>query len=251
MDYPAKLIGTSKVCKIPVLIHPGMLAIGDTVATQMLTLVDIYYPRMKAFFPKNWPDIKVQLVIVPLSKTHTGQGGYHYPGQPYIYSDVLLAADKKSYDNMFNRFVFCCELLEMFTEASTSLKFWNSSCDSCEGLSRAMANSLVPGQLVNPNWHYETVPGWINSNRQDFSGVVTYYNTVSIGFNACALYYMHFVLKRTWNDIIAAGADSMEQVYKNLTGKSGLYNALMSVVNKKYPPGTTIVSVSENENIFD
>lgn len=249
LDFPGTLL--KKTNFVSVYYQPGLGAMGKQVATEMSAVVDIYYSKMLAFFGNKVPAFPVNLRICARSYAHTGIGAYHYPADPDIYADVFLnkPVSTTKYDRLATSFFFCCELLEMFAERQGK---WNSECDSCEGLSRATANSLVPGQLDMGGWKYETAPEWLNSNRVNyFNQLTTSYTGVTIGANITALYWLRTVKGFTWDKIIAAGSDNLEQVYKSLTGKSGLYQAMMVDVQKRCPAGTSVPVAGANDNIFD
>lgn len=255
-DYPYKVVGQTP--HVAVAIHPGMIAgpaahYGLDLVKEMMSCVETYYMRFKTQFGfDQWDVPRLTLVISPMSKNHGGVGGYHYPADFRIYSDVLMSDDKKSYNGLFTRFVFCCELLEMFTEYNPNINSWNSDCDSCEALSRVVASSMVPGQLRDGGWHFETSPSWLNSNRPNYLSQETVnYNALTIGCNVCALYWMHTKLGIPFAKIIQSGASKMEDVFKKATGLSGCYNRMIVDVNKKFPAGHIVDYTDANDNVWN
>ena len=61
---------------------------------------------------------------------------------------------------------------------------------------------------------------------------------MSNGCSVTFLYYLHYMLGYDWATIIAAGGNTLEQAYQNLTGQTGGYQALRATVDPLYPVGS-------------
>ena len=120
---------------------------------------------------------------------------------------------------------------------------WNCGFSNGEGLSRVLANDMVPG--VEPAG-FVSPPVWLDG-PSDIDGVLredwisktdhTDTNYFSIGCSVLFLNWMRFQLKFTWNQIIAAGAATLGGTYKNLTGQNDGWTKFKALMDAKFPPG--------------
>jgi hypothetical protein len=120
---------------------------------------------------------------------------------------------------------------------------WNCGFSNGEGLSRVLANDMVPG--VEPAG-FVSPPVWLDG-PSDISGVLredwvsktdeTDTNYFSIGCSVLFLNWMRFQLNFTWKQIIAAGAATLAHTYKNLTGKNDGWATFKALIDAKFPPG--------------
>ena len=120
---------------------------------------------------------------------------------------------------------------------------WNCGYSNGEGLSRVLANDMVPG--VEP-WDFVSAPDWLDGapkktrvNREDWINKTDKIDTnyFSIGCSVLFLNWMRFQLQHPWQRIIAAGAPTLAGTYKNLTGKNDGWAAFKTLIDAKYPPG--------------
>ncbi|MGH7071610.1 MAG: hypothetical protein ACREFO_16590, partial [Acetobacteraceae bacterium] len=128
-----------------------------------------------------------------------------------------------------------------------------------EGLSRFLAAQLIKQNGLNPGpiiLAFLVTGIWLNSARADFIDNAPDDNQPdpTTGCTTCFLYYLHSELGYSINAIIAAGADTLADVYKNLTGKSDGWTAFINLVNSAYPPtlppGTAVFYPLATDNIF-
>ncbi len=120
---------------------------------------------------------------------------------------------------------------------------WDCGFSNGEGLSRVLANDMVPG--VEPQG-FVSPPVWLDG-PSDISGVLredwvtktdqTDTNYFSIGCSVLFLNWMRFQLKFQWKQIIAAGAPTLGQTYTNLTGKKDGLATFKALMDAKFPPG--------------
>jgi hypothetical protein len=120
---------------------------------------------------------------------------------------------------------------------------WNCGSSNGEGLSRVLANDMVPG--VEPAG-FLSAPVWLDDSS-DVDGVYredwvtrtdpTDVNYFSIGCSVLFLNWMRFQLDYSWAKIIGAGAPTLAQTYKNLTGKNDGWTTFKALMDKTYAPG--------------
>jgi hypothetical protein len=120
---------------------------------------------------------------------------------------------------------------------------WNCGFSNGEGLSRVLANDMVPG--VEPQ-NFMSAPVWLDQ-PSDNTGVLredwvskteqTDTNYFSIGCSVLFLNWMRFQLNHPWADIIAAGAATLAATYANLTGNNNGYTTFKAFIDQKFPPG--------------
>jgi hypothetical protein len=128
---------------------------------------------------------------------------------------------------------------------------WNCGYSNGEGLSRVLANDMVPG--VEPQG-FVSPPVWLDgpSNtgilREDWVSKTDHTDTnyFSIGCSVLFLNWMRFQLKHAWNQIIAAGAPTLAETYKNLTGKNNGWAAFKTLIDARFPPGTPSHVTTDN-----
>lgn len=120
---------------------------------------------------------------------------------------------------------------------------WNCGFSNGEGLSRVLANDMVPGVepqgFVSPPVWLDRIPQSSGVPREDWVTKTdnTDTNYFSIGCSVLFLNWMRFQLNHPWKDIIAAGAPTLAATYKNLTGKNDGFAAFMTLINSKFPAG--------------
>jgi len=111
---------------------------------------------------------------------------------------------------------------------------WDCGASNGEGLSRVLANDILPGaepaDFVSSNV-------WLNQGRPDYVNVTdpTDQNYVSIGCSVLFLNWLCFQLNFTWQQIIAAGADTLGGVYTNLTGANDGFDQFKNLIDANFP----------------
>jgi hypothetical protein len=120
---------------------------------------------------------------------------------------------------------------------------WDCGASNGEGLSRVLANDMVPG--VEPQG-FVSPPVWLDG-PSDITGILredwvnktdpTDVNYFSIGCSVLFLNWLRFQLNFTWAQIIAAGTPTLAGTYKNLTGQNDGFTQFMALIDQKFPPG--------------
>jgi hypothetical protein len=146
-------------------------------------------------------------------------------------------------DLAFMRQLVIAEEDEVFMEAFG--RGWNCGFSNGEGLSRVLANDMVPGveppDFISSNiWLNGGRPDWVNKTEQDDT------QYPSIGCSVLFLNWLRFQLNHTWPQIIAAGADTLAQTYTNLTGQNNGFARFKALMDQKFPPNQTTSLTTDN-----
>lgn len=146
-------------------------------------------------------------------------------------------------DLAFMRQLVIAEEDEVFMEAFG--RGWNCGFSNGEGLSRVLANDMVPGAeppgFISSNiWLNGGRPDWVNNTEQDDR------KYPSIGCSCLFLNWLRFQLNHTWQQIIAAGADTLAQTYTNLTGQQDGFGRFKALMDKKFPPSHKTALTTDN-----
>jgi hypothetical protein len=120
---------------------------------------------------------------------------------------------------------------------------WDCGASNGEGLSRVLANDMVPG-AEPPGFVSASV--WLDPptdgtpSRPDFVNntdpIDTNYH--SIGCSVLFLNWLRFQLGHSWKDVIAAGGPTLAQTYANLTGLTDGFARFKALIQQHYPEGS-------------
>ena len=210
---------------------------GGSLADDVLARCDADYRQVLGYFRGTAAPLPITCVI------YTGQGGYHYScidNVLYVTGNTL--APPNSPDATTALAVLVAEEVEVF-QAAQGIG-WNCGDTNGEGLSRVIAEELYPGTLD----YYHTADVWLDGGRPDYVGnnVGNDQDPLSNGCSVAFLYYLHYMLGYDWATIVAAGGGTLEQIYQNLTGQSGGYQALHASVDPLYPVGNSSGLTQDN-----
>ena len=202
---------------------------GGSLADAVLARCDPDYQQVFGYFRGTAAPVPMTCVI------YTGPGGYHYgclDNVLYVTGNTL--APPNSPDATTALAVLVAEEVEVF-QAAQGIG-WNCGDTNGEGLSRVLAEELYPGTLD----YYRTADVWLDSGRPDYVGnnAGNDQDPFSNGCSVAFLYYLHYLLGYDWATIVAAGGTTLEQIFQNLTGQSGGYQALRASVDARYPLGS-------------
>ena len=92
---------------------------------------------------------------------------------------------------------------------------------------------------VTADWLNSPRPNYVDHNPDDNAP-----DTVT-GCTTLFLFYLHDQLGYTINQIIAAGADTLGGVYRNLTGRTDGWTAFRTLVDTHYPTGEVYYPAAE------
>lgn len=122
---------------------------------------------------------------------------------------------------------------------------WDCGASNGEGLSRVLANDIVPG-VEPPGFISASV--WLNSDREDFvnNTLPTDTDYPSIGCSVLFLNWLRFERGYSWQEIISKGGTTLAETYKNLTGNNDGWQQFSKVINDNYPTGTPVNLGTDN-----
>ncbi|PWU07888.1 MAG: hypothetical protein C5B51_08890 [Terriglobia bacterium] len=156
----------------------------------------------------------------------------------------------------FVRYLMVAEITEVFMRAQGRGWFGDHTEGSeGEGLSRFLANQflIINGLGNNPPTNFDNSNSWLSSTRQDF---VNHINNTDDGpdeITGCSLLFLWYLFAQlgfTVNQIVAAGASNLGEVYRNLTGDTGdpfpFFKQLMDTAF----PGTSTITSGNLDNPF-
>jgi len=220
---------------------PSLGQTGSKIADSLLQTCEQDYATLQGFFGGITP------TALPFHlKVTTGSTGASHA----TCRATTLMIGAKSGPMPFMRQLVIAEEDEVF-EANFG-HGWDCGFSNGEGLSRVLANDMVPG--AEPQ-DFMSAPVWLEL-PSDITGVLredwvnktdpTDTNYFSIGCSVLFLNWMRFQLNHSWADIIAAGASTLADTYTNLTGKNDGFATFKALLNQKFPPGTPSNLTTDN-----
>jgi len=213
-------------------VDPGLGPQGQQIADALLQTCEQDYATLQGYFGGITPaSLPFQIIV-----TSGGDGASHATCQA-----TALSIGARSGPLEFMRSLVIAEEDEVF-EANFA-HGWDCGASNGEGLSRVLANDMVPG--VEPQG-FVSPPVWLDEasdsgiQREDWINKTdpTDVNYFSIGCSVLFLNWLRFQLNYTWAQIIAAGAPTLAGTYQNLTGQNNGFDQFMALINQKFPPGT-------------
>jgi hypothetical protein len=212
-------------------VDPGLGQQGQQVANALLQTCEQDYATLQGFFGGITP----QSLPFHLIVTSGGDGASHATCLA-----TALSIGANSGPLQFMRSLVIAEEDEVF-EANFG-HGWNCGFSNGEGLSRVLANDMVPGveppDFVSPPVWLDEIPdsgvqreNWVTQTDQ------TDTNYFSIGCSVLFLNWLRFQLNYSWAQIIAAGAPTLAGTYQNLTGQNDGWAKFKALIDQKFPPG--------------
>lgn len=155
----------------------------------------------------------------------------------------------------FVRYLLVAEMTEQFMRAQG--RSWygqNTEGSQGEGLSRFLAaqflsaNGLgaVPSNFLNSN-------AWLKSSRQDFVNDINYTDDGPDKITGCSLLFIYYLFSQlgfTINQIVAAGANTLGGVYRNLTGDTADPFPFFKRLCDTAFPGTSTITTGNRDDPF-
>jgi hypothetical protein len=212
-------------------VDPGLGQQGQQVVDALLQTCEQDYVTLQGFFGGITPQALPFHIIV----TAGSDGASHATCEA-----TALSIGVNSGPLEFMRSLVIAEEDEVF-EANFG-HGWNCGFSNGEGLSRVLANDMVPG--VEPQ-DFISPPVWLDGPadngvlREDWVNKTdqTDTNYFSIGCSVLFLNWLRFQLNFTWAQIIASGTPTLAGTYQNLTGKSDGYTKFTALIDQRFPPG--------------
>jgi hypothetical protein len=203
---------------------------GAALADAILARCEADYATLQGWFGGITPPNLPFQVLVTTDDT----GAYHFSCAG---TELFIGGKSASSGNTdFILSLVVAEEDEVFEAASG--KGWDCGASNGEGLSRVLANDLYPG--AEPA-NFVSAPVWLDEpGRPDFVNQTdpTDTNYVSIGCAVLFLNWLRFQLGYSWQQIIAAGAATLAEVYHSLTGRTDGIARFKTQLQTNYPEGT-------------
>jgi hypothetical protein len=213
-------------------VDPGLGDAGSQIAIALLQTCEQDYVTLQGFFGGITPAALPFHLIV----TAGSDGASHATCEA-----TALSIGAHSGPVPFMRSLVIAEEDEVF-EANFG-HGWDCGASNGEGLSRVLANDMVPG--VEPQG-FVSPPVWLDG-PSDITGILredwvnktdpTDVNYFSIGCSVLFLNWLRFQLNFTWAQIIAAGTPTLAGIYKNLTGQNDGFARFKALIDQTFPPG--------------
>lgn len=232
----ASLIEQGRTTNFVVSYDPALGDAGPIVAGYLLQACEYDYSRAASIFqaaPANLP-FEISLVC-------SSGGAWHE--NPCTNPAIGVGAiTTNPPDALFLRNLMLSEVVEVLS--ATLNNGWKCDFSNGEALSRVIADALAP--CTKP-CDFRTAPVWLTFrenwvDRTDF----TDRNYHSIGCGVLFLNWLQYQLGYSWEQIVAAGASTLELTYESLTGKTDGFTSFKDQVEAKYPPGVPTNVTSDN-----
>jgi hypothetical protein len=203
---------------------------GAALADAILGRCEDDFATLQGYFGGVTPPSLPFNVLVTTDST----GAYH---DSCAGTDLFIGGQSATADNTaFIISLVVAEEDEVF-EAAVGLG-WDCGASNGEGLSRVLANDLYPG--AEPQ-DFVSAPVWLDEpGRPDWVSQTepTDQNYVSIGCSVLFLNWLRFQLGFSWQQVIAAGAPTLAEVYTNLTGRTDGFQRFAAQLEANFPSGT-------------
>lgn len=215
-------------------------------AQGLLAACESDYRDMAGWFGLDLDDLPLQVTI-----TNQGGGASWHDGITSPPSITIKPLDDTGHATLTQiRYLLVSEVTEIFMSAQDRGWFAGSDEGSKgEGLSRFLglqflllhhlATSTPDRFGVTADWLNSPRPNYVDHNPDDNAP-----DTVT-GCTTLFLFYLHDQLGYTINQIIAAGADTLGGVYRNLTGRTDGWTAFRTLVDTHYPTGEVYYPAAE------
>ncbi len=217
---------------------PSLGANGATQAAALLAVCEADYFRLRGYFGMIVPGgLPFNVSLVP------GSNGASHPSCTNT-NITIYANSGPGTDIPFMKQLLIAEADECFMDDYGH--GWNCGQSHGEGLSRVLANEMYPGaepgNFVSSATWLDTAgrPNWVDNTEN------TDRDYTSIGCAVLFLNYLRYQLKFTWQEIVAAGAANLGQVYHNLTGKNDGFAQFTALLQAHYPAGRPCGLTTDN-----
>ena len=157
-------------------------------------------------------------------------GAYH---DTCAATDLFCDAKSSPPDADYSEFLNIAEFVEVFEAVQGA--GWDCGASNGEGLSRVLATDAYPNQLDG----FATAAVWLDSSRADFvdRNEASDTNSEANGCSVLFLNWLRFQLNLSWAQIVAAGAPTLGETYRKLTGNNDGKAQFEKLINQHFPKG--------------
>jgi hypothetical protein len=189
---------------------------------------------------------------IPVNVTQNG-GGASWSGGPG--SGVTITVNPAAGPASDIRYLLVSEMVEQFMRAQGRGWFGDGTEGSQgEGLSRFLAaRLLVVKGLGAPPAGFDNSNRWLNSDRADFVNNINRTDDGPDAATGCSLLFIYYLFSQlgfTPERIVAAGANTLGGVYRQLTGLFVDPFPHFKALVDSYFPGRTTISGTDLDNPF-
>jgi hypothetical protein len=208
---------------------------GQAIANAVLAVCEQDFATLQGYFggitPRNLP---FNISVIP------GTNGASHP----TCSNTNISIEANSGPLSFMQALVVAEEDEVFM--ANFGHGWDCGASNGEGLSRVLSNDIYPG--VEPE-DFVSSSVWLDAPRRpNFVDTTDQSDTnyVSIGCSVLFLNWLRYELNFSWQEIIAAGADTLGKTYTNLTRKTDGFAQFSAVLQARFPSGTPSGLTTDN-----
>ena len=211
---------------------------GRVIANYLVQACEYDFNNVSALFGTRPQALPFHVAVV-----YSAAGAWH--PVPCSNSNIYIGALSANPPNpLFLRSLMVSEMIEVF--AADPGTAWACDKSTGDGLSRVLADALVPNQKpIN----FVTAPFWLDSPRVNWvdSTDDSDRNLPSTGCAVLFLNWLHYQLSKLWPDIARAGRATLAETYKvlNADGTDG-WNQFHSLLDARYPLGQPSNVTSDN-----
>ena len=157
-------------------------------------------------------------------------GAYH---DTCAAADLFCDARIGPADGDYSEFLNVAEFVEVFEAVQGA--GWDCGASNGEGVSRVLAADAYPHELDG----FATAAAWLDSNREDFidQNDASDTNAQANGCSVLFLNWLRFQLQFSWPQIVAAGAPTLGETYRLLTGKADGRAQFEKIIDANFPKG--------------
>jgi hypothetical protein len=176
----------------------------------------------------------------------TGPGAMHYG---CMGTEIYISTKSSPATSNGYRLLLQAELIEVFEAAIGT--GWNCGYNNGEGLSRVLATDSYPADELKPFvtsdvWLDKTPPG--RPRRENWVDYIDPEDTnqFSIGCSVLILNWMRWVLGRSWQDIVGAGAPTLAGTYEKLFSRDDAWVRFKAEIDAHFPEGSLSGLTTDN-----
>jgi hypothetical protein len=227
-------------------INPGGPEPARTLAAMQAAETD--FNQMSGWFPGTALDVNFRITV----NVTQSDGGAAWG---LSNGNLVVTINPGSSSTTHVRYLLVTEMVEQFMRAQG--RGWygqNTEGSEGEGLSRFLgAQFLAVNGLGTPRADFANSNLWLSSSRSDYVNTIKATDDGPDVITGCALLFIYYLFSQLGfgvNAIVAAGANTLGGVYRNLTGKTDDPFPFFKMLLDNAFPGTTTITTGNLDNPF-
>lgn len=226
--------------------NPGGIEPART--NQVIAAAEADFNQMTGWFGGTTLDVNF---TIPVNVTQNGGGAaWGLSG-----GNLTVTINPSNGSAAIVRYLLVAEMVEQFMRAQ-GLGWYGQNTEGSEGegLSRFLAAQfLVINALGNPPGGFDNSNAWLSSSRADFVNNINRTDDGPDAVTGCSLLFIYYLFSQlgfSINAIVAAGANTLGGVYRNLTGDTAdPFPFFKQLVDTAFP-GTSTITTGNLDNPF-